>query len=162
MGAEDQPARAGPPPGKAADHVAHRVEPRAHARLAHPPHDELRRLGVLRGQVTARELGGVLAAFSEIVEPLHGCGSDIHTFSRHAVATIAWAAASIGTHRPIRVPAGGQRDPCHIQLMERLTRIGGYTEHRELELDRERLLTEGLASFPTTAMLGHGGFSFFR
>ena len=60
-------------------------------------------------------------------------------------------------HRRQHVSAG-----LYTQLMERLTSIGGYTEHRELELDRERLLTEGLASFPTTAMLGHGGFSFSR
>ena len=83
MGAEDEPARAGPPAGEAADHVAHRVEPRGQARFAHPPHDQFGRPCVLRGQVSARELGGVFAAFRELVEPLHDYGSEIHTFSRH-------------------------------------------------------------------------------
>ena len=83
MGAEDEPARAGPAPGEVADHVAHRVDPRAHARLAHPPHDDLGRLRVLRGQITARELGRVLAALRELVEPLHDDGSEIHAVSRH-------------------------------------------------------------------------------
>ena len=71
----------GPPAGEVADHVADRIEPGAHARLAHSPHDELGCLGVLRGQVTACELGGVLAAFGELVEPLHDHGSEIHAFT---------------------------------------------------------------------------------
>ena len=67
MGTEDEPAHARPPAGEAADHVAHRVEPCAHARLAHPPHDDLGRLGVLRGEVAARELDRVLAALRKLV-----------------------------------------------------------------------------------------------
>ena len=68
-------------PGKLPTTLPTAVHPRVHARLAHPPHDELRRPGVLRGQIAARELGGVFAALRELVEPLHDDGSEIHAFT---------------------------------------------------------------------------------